>query len=75
VSFRVRIHVRLFLEANDQSTRPLHGHRKVIHAEEQKEPVAGRTAVGAHERGVVLYPPLMETDQNGSVRVEYLAEI
>jgi hypothetical protein len=45
----VRIYVWLFFEPGDKRSCPLKGHIEIIDTEEQQEPVAGWTVIGAHQ--------------------------
>lgn len=55
--------------------RPTQGTFKVIDAEEQEQPVAGCRVVRAHQRRMVVRAPLMEAEQNGSIRIEDLSKV
>jgi hypothetical protein len=41
--------VWLFFEPGDKRSCPLKGHIEIIDTEEQQEPVAGWTVIGAHQ--------------------------
>src|SRR5262249_36768673 len=48
---------------------------EVVDAEEQEEAVARRGLVRTHQGGMLVRAPLVEADQDGSIRVQDLAEV
>ena len=65
----------LFFELADERTRSLQGDVKVVDAEEQKEAVAGLGEVGTCQGRVLVSTPLVETEQNSSIRVDDLPKV
>src|SRR6516225_5157635 len=57
------------------SARPWQGHLKVVDPEEQQEAVAGLGVVGTCQRGMLVGTPLVETEQDRSIRVDDLPEV
>jgi hypothetical protein len=70
-----RVRVRLLFEPGDESACPFQGHIEIIDAKEQEEPVARCRLVPAHQRRMLVRAPLVEAEQDSSVRIEDLAEI
>src|SRR5262245_11910435 len=71
----VGIHVRLFFQPTDESARPWQSYVKVVDPEEQEEAVSRLGVVGACQRRMLVGPPLVETEQYRSIRVEDLPEV
>jgi hypothetical protein len=69
------IYVRLFLQPLDEHARRLQSYVKVVDSEEQEEAVARRSVLGTCQRGVLVSTPLVETEQDRSVRVDDLSEV
>jgi hypothetical protein len=67
--------MRLFLQPADERARPRQSRVKVVNPEEQEEAIAWLGVVRARERGMVVSAPLMETQQDCSVRVANLSEM
>src|SRR5262245_31559380 len=67
--------MRLLFEPCDESACSLQGHVEVVDAEEQEEAVARWRLVRAHQGGMVVRAPLVEANQDGSIRVEDLAKV
>jgi hypothetical protein len=67
--------MRLLFEPRDELTGPLQSQVEIIDAKEQEEPVSWGRAVRAHQGGVPVSAPFVETQQDGSVRVEELAKV
>src|ERR1700759_1493191 len=65
----------LLCEPIDQSPRPLQGHLVVVDAEEQEETVAGSRFIRAHQGRVLVRAPLVETKQDGSIRIQDLPKV
>src|ERR1700757_941878 len=53
-SSSVRVHVGLLFESSDESACSLQCHVEIVHAKEQKEPVAWRRLVRAHQSGMLM---------------------
>ena len=71
----VRIHVWLFLKPADKSARPWQSEVKVVNPEEQEQAVSRLGVSGACQRRMLVRPPLVETEQYRSIRVEDLPEV
>jgi hypothetical protein len=71
----VRVHVRLFFEPGDEHAGSFQCHVEIIDAEKQKESIAGRRLIRAHQRRMLVRTPLVETKQDGSIRIEYLPKV
>jgi hypothetical protein len=65
----------LFFQPADERTRPLQSYVKVIDPKEQEEAVARLGIVGTCQRGMLVGTPLVETEQDRSIRVDDLPEI
>jgi hypothetical protein len=62
--------VGLLVELSDESARPWQRHVEIIDAEKQEEAVARLRVIWAHQGGMLVGTPLVETQQDSSVRVE-----
>jgi hypothetical protein len=69
------IHVWLFFQPADERARPWQSYVKVVDPEEQEEPVARLGVVGTCQSGMLVGTPLVETEQDRSIRVEDLPEV
>ena len=67
--------MRLLFQPGDESVRPLQGLVVVVDAEKQEEAVARRRLVRTHQRGMLVCAPLMETEQDRSIRIHNLAKV
>jgi hypothetical protein len=67
--------VGLLFEPRDESACPCQGHAEIINTEKQKETVAGRRVIGAHQGGMLVGAPLVEAKQDSSIRVEDLPKV
>ena len=65
----------LLFEPGDESARPLQGHLVVVDAEEQEEPVARCPVVRTHQGRMVVRGPLVEAEQDGSIRIQDLTKV
>ena len=65
----------LLREPSDESACPWQRDVEIIDAEEQQEAVAGRRVIRARQRGMLMGAPLVETEQDRSIRVEDLTEV
>ena len=59
----------LFFQPADEHACPWQSHLKVVDPEEQEEAVARRGVVGICQRGMLVGTPLVETEQDRSIRV------
>src|SRR5215813_10829844 len=67
--------MRLLFEPGDESACPLQCHVEIVDAEEQEEPVARWRFVRAPQGRMVVRSPLVEREQDGSVRIRDLTEV
>jgi DNA-directed RNA polymerase subunit N (RpoN/RPB10) len=67
--------VWLFFQPADESARPWQSQVKVVDPEEQEEAISRLGAEGACQRRMLVDTPLVETEQNRSIRVEDLPEV
>ena len=65
----------LLFEAVDESACPLQGRLVIVDAEEQEEAVARGRVVGAHQRGMFVRAPQVQTEQDGSIGIQDLAKV
>ena len=75
LSLRVRIHVWLLFEPRDERACPLKRQVEIIDTEEQQEPVAGCSVIRACQRGMLVGAPLVQAEQDSSIRIENLPEV
>src|SRR5258705_12730724 len=71
----IRVRVRFFFEPGDESACPFQGHVEIVDAKEQEEPVARCRLVPAHQRRMLVRAPLVEAEQDSSIRIEDLTKI
>jgi hypothetical protein len=64
--------VRLLFQPGDERTCPLQRPVEVIDPEEQEKPVARWRLVWTHQGGMLVSAPLMEAEQDGSIRIHDL---
>ena len=62
-------------ELADESACPLQGQVEIVDAEEQEEAVARRRLVRAHQGGMLVRAPLVEAEQDGSIRIQDLTKV
>ena len=74
-SFCVRVHVGLLLEPGDESAGPLQGHVEIVDAEEQEQPVARCRLAWAHQGWMLVRAPLVEAEQDASIRIQDLTKV
>src|SRR5262249_6439862 len=74
-SSSVWIYMWLFFQPADERVRPWQSYVKVVDPEEQEEAVARRGVVGTCQRGMLVGTPLVETEQDRSIRVDDLSEV
>jgi hypothetical protein len=67
--------VRLLFEPDDKRACPFQGHIEIVDAEEQEKPVARCRAVRARQRRMLVRAPLVEAEQDSSIRIEELAKV
>ena len=65
----------LFFESVDESARSLQCQVKIVDTEEQEEAVARWRLVRAHQGGMLVRAPLMEAEQDGSIRIQDLTKL
>src|SRR5438105_11836316 len=71
----VRVRVRLLFEPGDERAGPLQCHIEIVDTEEQEEAVARCRVVPAHQRRMLVRTPLVETEQDSSIRIEDLTKV
>src|SRR3989475_12956087 len=71
----IRVRVRLLFEPGDESASPFQGHIEIVDAKEQEEPVARRRLVPAHQRRMLVRAPLVEPEQDSSIRIDDLTKV
>ena len=69
------IHVSLFFQPADERARAWQSYVKVVDPEEQEEAVARLGVVGTCQREMLMGTPLVETEQDRSIRVDDLPEV
>jgi hypothetical protein len=67
--------VGLLFEPGDESACSLQCHVEIVDAEEQEEAVARRRLVRAHQGGMLVRAPLVEAEQDGSIRIQDLTKV
>jgi len=70
-----RVHVGLFIESINESACPLQRHVEIIDTEKQQEAIARLRVIGTTQRRVLMGTPLVQTEQNRSIRVENLTPV
>src|SRR5216684_3928273 len=71
----IRVRVRLLFEPGDERACPFQCHIEIVDAEEQEEPVARCRVVRARQRRMLVRAPLVEAEQDSSVRIEDLTKV
>src|SRR5207237_2246911 len=71
----IRVHMRLFVQPSDEPAGPLHCQVEVVDAKEQEEPVSWCRTVRTHQGRLLVGAPLVETEQDSTVRVQELAKM
>ena len=69
-----RVRVRLLFETGDERACPLQCHIEIVDTEEQEEPVARSRVVRARQRRVLVRAPLVEAEQDRSIRIQDLTK-
>jgi hypothetical protein len=67
--------VGLLFEPDDESACSVQCHIEIVDAKEQEEPVARRTLVRAHQGGMLVRAPLVEAEQDRSIRIQDLTKV
>ena len=65
----------LLFEPGDESACSLQCHVEIVDAEEQEEAVARRRLVRAHQGGMLVRAPVVEAEQDGSIRIQDLTKV
>src|SRR5262245_39822204 len=65
----------LLFKPTDESTCSGQSQVEVIDTEKQEEAIARLRVIGAHQRGMLVGTPLVEAEQDRSIRVEALPEV
>ncbi len=71
----VGIYMWLFFQPADEGACILQSYVKIVDPKKQEESVAGLGVVGTCQRGMPVRAPLMETEQDRSIRINDLPEI
>src|ERR1700731_922119 len=71
----VRVHVGLLFEPADERACPLERPVEIVDAEEQEEPVARWRLVRTHQGGMLVRAPLVEAEQDRSIRIQDLTKV
>src|SRR5437879_13507842 len=71
----ILVRVRLLFEPGDERACPFQCHIEIVDAEEQEEPVARCRVVPAHQRRMLVRAPLVEAEQDSSIRIEDLTKV
>src|SRR5713226_1812974 len=72
---RIRVRVRLLFEPGNERACPFQCHIEIVDAEEQEEPVARCRPVRARQRRMLVRAPLVEAEQDSSIRIEDLTKV
>src|SRR5262245_57744337 len=67
--------MRLLFEPRDESANSPESRVEIVDAEEQQEPVARCRLVRTPQGGMVVRTPLMEAEQDGSIRIQDLTKV
>jgi hypothetical protein len=67
--------VGLLFEPSHESPCPWQDHVEIIDTKEQEKAVARLGVIGAHQGGMLVGTPLVEAEQDRSIRVEDLPEV
>jgi hypothetical protein len=67
--------VVLFFEPGDESACSLQDHVEIIDSEKQQEPIAGCRTIGARQGGMLMGTPLVEAEQDSSIRIDDLPKV
>ena len=70
----IPVRVRLLFEPGDERACPLQRQIEIVDAEKQEEPVA-RCRPLLHQRRMLVRAPLVEAEQDRSVRIEDLTKV
>src|SRR6185369_17876744 len=71
----IRVRVRLFFEPSYKCACPFQRHIEIVDAKEQEKPVARCRLLRAHQRRMLVRAPLVEAEQDGSIRIEDLTKV
>src|SRR5947207_2321991 len=71
----IRVHLRLLFKPGDERACPLQCHIEIVDAEEQEQPVARCRVVRARQRRMLVRTPLVEAEQDSSIRIEDLTKV
>src|SRR5437016_1240641 len=70
-----RVRVRLLFEPRDERACPFQCHIEIVDAEEQEKSVARCRVVRARQRRMLVRAPLVEAEQDSSIRIEDLTKV
>src|ERR1700681_1539837 len=71
----IRVRVRLLFEPGDERACPFQRHIEIVDAEEQEEPVARCRVLRARQRRMLVRAPLVEAEQDSSIRIDNLTKV
>src|ERR1700730_2517364 len=69
------VRVRLFFEPGDERACPFQRHIEIVAAGTQEETVARCRVVRARQRRMLVRAPLVEAEQDSSIRIEELTKV
>src|SRR5258706_16100733 len=73
--FSSRVRLRFLFEPGDERACPFQCHIEIVDAEEQEEPVARCRVVRARQRRMLVRAPLVQAEQDSSIRIEDLTKV
>src|SRR5678815_357133 len=71
----VRVHVGFLFEPSDESACSLRCNVEIVDAEEQEETVTRRPLIWTHQGWMLVRTPLVEAEQDGSIRIQDLTKV
>src|SRR5438132_8227744 len=71
----IRVRVRLLFEPGNERACPFQCHIEIVDTKEQEEPVSRCRVVRARQRRMLVRAPLVEAEQDSSIRIEDLAKV
>src|ERR1700689_3400215 len=66
----IRVEMWFFFEPRHQPAGPLQCKFEIVDAKEQEEAIAWCSVIGTHQGGVLVVAPLVQAQQDSSIRVE-----
>jgi hypothetical protein len=71
----VRVHVGLLFEPGDESACSLQYNVEIVDAEEQEETITRRPLAWTHQGWMLVRAPLVDAEQDGSIRIQDLTKV